>query len=182
MNRSLAAYGLLAFAACAIGAAQAARWHNARERHAAARRVVAAASADAAELARLQAAAETRIFGEPPAEDFVERVNRTLGTIGLPPTTASNITREADRGVSGADAGRRRRDMRIELRPITPPDLGRFLAAWNADNPAWTARQITLRKGTDRRAAPEEYHASLVFSAEYTQIAAGPPTAGQPRE
>ena len=59
--------------------------------------------------------------------------------------------------------------MRIELRPVSPPDLGRFLAAWNADNPAWSVRQLTIRKLTDRRAEPDHYHATLTLSAEYTQ-------------
>jgi hypothetical protein len=172
MNRSIAFFGLLAFCACSLTAVQLTGWNTARAHHAAAERLAHAAASDATELARLRTAAETRIFGEPPAEDFVDRVNRTLAAIGLPPTTASNITREADRGVAGPGNDQRRRDMRIELRPISPPDLGRFLAAWNADNPAWTARQITLRKNNDRRASPEDYHATLTLSAEYTQTAA----------
>lgn len=172
MNRSIAILALLALLASSLAAAQLTRWNTARAHLAAADRLVHAAASDAAELARLRTAAETRIFGEPPAEDFIDRVNRTLATIGLTPSIASNITREADRGVAGPATDQRRRDMRIELRPISPPDLGRFLAAWNADNPAWSARQITLRKNNDRRATPEDYHATLTLSAEYTQTAA----------
>jgi hypothetical protein len=171
MNRSVAIFAVLAVCACSLTAVQLTRWKDAHAEHAAAGRLAHNAAADSTELARLRAAAETRIFGEPPAEDFVDRVNRTLAAIGLPPATASNITREADRGVAGTATDQRRRDMRIELRPISPPDLGRFLAAWNANNPAWSARQITLRKHNDRRASPEDYHATLTLSAEYTQTA-----------
>jgi hypothetical protein len=153
----------------ALAGIQLARWDTTRAQHAAADRLANTAASDATELARLRNAAETRIFGEPPAEDFIDRVNRTLAAIGLPPATASNITREADRGVAGPATDQRRRDMRIELRPISPPDLGRFLADWNTDNPAWTARKITLRKNNDRRATPGDYHATLTLSAEYTQ-------------
>lgn len=172
MNRSVAIFALLALLASSLAAAQLTRWNTARAQHAAADRLARTAASDAAELARLRNAAETRILGEPPAEDFIDRVNRTLVAIGLPPATASNITREADRGVAGPGNDQRRREMRIELRPISPPDLGRFLAAWNADNAAWSARQITLRKNNDRRATPEDYHATLTLSAEYTQTAA----------
>lgn len=172
MNRSVALFTLLAALACSLAAVQLTRWDSARVERAAADRLAHAAAADSTELARLRTAAETRIIGEPPPEDFIDRVNRTLAAIGLPTATASSITREADRGVAGAATDQRRRDMRIELRPISPPDLGRFLAAWNADNPAWSARQITLRKNNDRRASPEDYHATLTLSAEYTQTAA----------
>lgn len=177
MNRSVAIFALLAILTTALAGIQLTRWNKARAHHAAADRLVHAAASDATELTRLRTAAETRIFGEPPAEDFIDRVNRTLASIGLPPATASNITREADRGVTGSVTNQRRRDMRIELRPISPPDLGRFLAAWNAENPAWSARQITLRKNNDRRATPEDYHATLTLSAEYTQSAAPPASA-----
>lgn len=175
MNRSVAIFAMLAILTTALAGIQLTRWNKARAHNAAADRLAHAAAADSTELARLRTAAETRIFGEPPAEDFIDRVNRTLAAIGLPPATASSITREADRGVAGTTTDQRRRDMRIELRPISPPDLGRFLAAWNADNPAWSARQITLRKHSDRRAAPEDYHATLTLSAEYTQSAAPTP-------
>lgn len=172
MNRSNALFALLAMSGTAVVGIQLARWNTARAEHTAAERLTRSAAVDAAELARLRTAVETRIFGEPPAEDFIDRVNRTLAAIGLPPATASNITREADRGVTGPMTNQRRRDMRIELRPISPPDLGRFLTAWNTDNPAWSARQITLRKNNDRRATPEDYHVTLTLSAEYTQTAA----------
>lgn len=166
---------LLALAVFTLAAAtvQTARWRAvSADRHAAARTLQAAAS-EAGELQRLRTASETRIFGEPPAEDLIDRINRTLASVGLPPTVAGNIVREADRAVPGAPPAQRRRDMRLELRPISPPDLGRFLAAWNADNPAWTARQITLRKSTDRRADPGAYHATLTLSAEYTHTDPG---------
>ncbi len=175
MTRSSAILILIALLASAIFASQALRWNAAHLRHDDAQRHLRTTAADAAELARLRATAETSIFGEPPAEDFIDRVNRTLAAVGLPPATAGNITREADRAVAPQNAGRRRRDMRLELRPISPPDLGRFLAAWNAENPAWAARQITLRRPGDRRASPEDYHVTLTLSAEYTQSA---PTAG----
>lgn len=172
MIRSNAIFALLAMSATAVLGIQLTRWNTARAQLVAAERLAQAAAVDAAELGRLRTSVETRIFGEPPAEDFIDRVNRTLAAIGLPPATASNITREADRGVTGPTTDQRRRDMRIELRPIAPPDLGRFLAAWNTDNPAWSARQITLRKNNDRRATPEDYHATLTLAAEYTQTAA----------
>lgn len=176
MRRPTALFGLLALLASSMAVVQLVRWRDAREQRLAGERLVRTAAADTAELARLRAAAEIRIFGEPPAEDFIERVNRALAAIGLPSATASNITREADRGVPGSATDQRRRDMRIELRPISAPDLGRFLAAWNAENPAWSARQITLRKSSDRRAAPEDYHATLTLSAEYTQTAIASPS------
>ena len=162
---------LAVFAAVAVLGAtmQVNRWQALSQDRAEAERRLRTAQLEAAELANLRAASETRIFGEPPAEDFIERVNLALASIGLPPSAATNITREADRGVAGADPSQRRRDMRIELRPVSPPDLGRFLAAWNADNPAWSVRQLTIRKLTDRRAEPDHYHATLTLSAEYTQ-------------
>lgn len=174
---------LLMVCAAAVGltVVQIARWHAAQSDRASSERTLLAASADAAELGRLRAASEVRIFGEPPAEDFFDRVGRTLISIGLNPSIATNIVREADRGVSGTAANQRRREMRIELRPMSPPDLGRFLTAWNADNPAWTPRQIALRKVNDRRADPGDYQVTLTLSAEYTVTSPLPTDAGGTR-
>lgn len=168
MNRANALLALICAAAVATAAAQSARWSAARSERMATERALVAASSDARELARLRAASEVRIFGEPPAEDFFDRVGRTLTTVGISPSVATNIVREADRAVSGTVANQRRREMRIELRPMSPPDLGRFLAAWNTDNPAWTPRQITLRKINDRQSDPGDYQITLTLSAEYT--------------
>ncbi len=168
MNRASALLALTCAAAIGTAAVQSARWSAARSERMATERALVAASADARELARLRAASEVRIFGEPPAEDFFDRVGRTLTTVGISPSVATNIVREADRAVSGTVANQRRREMRIELRPMSPPDLGRFLAAWNTDNPAWTPRQITLRKINDRQSDPGDYQITLTLSAEYT--------------
>lgn len=182
MNRPIAIFGVLALLAFAMVIVQLMRWSKAHEEYLISERAARSATADATELFRLRTAAETRIFGEPPAEDFIERVNHALATIGLPSSTANSITREADRGVTGLAANQRRRDMRIELRPISTPDLGRFLAAWNSENPAWSTRQITLRKSADRRASPEDYHATLTLSAEYTQTSiTAPPLQASPQ-
>lgn len=158
------------FLACATLGVQAARNTRSAQNSHAAGVLLEAVLADTAELERLRAADETRLFGEPPAEDFIERVNRVITSLGLPPGVATAIAREADRAVSaspGAEA-HRRRDMRIELRPLSPPDLGRFLAVWNTDNPAWSVRRISLRKINDRRSTPARFHAILTCSAEYT--------------
>ena len=169
MSRGLLVLWALAAAAVAVLVAQSARWREASGEREAAFRAARSAVADSTELVRLRAASETRIFGEPPAEDFIERVGRTLTSVGLDPSLASNIVREGDRAMSGSLTGERRREMRIELRPIAPPDLGRFLTAWGVDHPAWSVRQITLRKVNDRRSGPADYLVSLTLSAEYTQ-------------
>lgn len=175
MTRSASIRILLAILLLVPVSIQLSRWSGARDDRYAAERLVATAGADANELRRLRAASERRIFGEPPAEDFIDRVNRTLGSIGLPASIAGNITREADRGVAGADDSQRVRVMRIEVQPLSPPDLGRFLAAWRAENPAWTVRQVSLRKTTDRRVGPNEYQVTLNLVARYTSTLSGEP-------
>lgn len=161
---------LVACVSCAAFLTQAARWNRTHTARGDAQRAYQLAAADVAELQRLRSSQATSLFGEPPDEDINARVAACLASIALPESIATSIKRESDRAVSTNphNRNRRQRDVRIELRPISPAGLGRFLAAWGEQNPAWAVGQISLRKITDRRAGPEEYHVTLSCSAEYT--------------
>lgn len=161
---------LVACVSCIALLTQAARWSHANAARGDAHRAYQIAAADVAELQRLRSSQATSLFGEPPDEDINARVAACLASIALPESIATSIKRESDRAVSTnpQDRTRRQRDVRIELRPISPASLGRFLAAWGEQNPAWSIGQISLRKITDRRASEEEYHLTLSCSAEYT--------------
>lgn len=170
MNRATALPAALACGVCALFATQVVRWRSLQQDLATARSSLVHLRADAAELERLRAAEATRLFGAPPDEDVNARVAGCLATIALPESTAVSIKREGDRAIGNAprDQGRRRRDVRVELRPISPAKLGEYLAAWNEHNPAWTVSATSLRKLTDRRSGPDDYHVTLTCSAEYT--------------
>lgn len=81
------------------------------------------------------------------------RAASVLANAGLPrqslealsPETRQTISKEGDAAVS-------RRRATLTLTPITLPQLGRFLAAWQRDEPSWTMTGLDLspqRQPTD---------------------------------
>lgn len=132
--------------------------------------------ADVRELHRISSQSATRLYGSPPDADVQAAVAGVLDQIGLPAAVARSIHRDSDRAIDNdSEQSRiRARDMRIELRSISPQDLGEFLKLWRDRFPAWIVRSISLRKSTARGSGPSEYDASVTCTATYIDTRANP--------
>lgn len=144
---------------------QAVRLGDARSALRDARTSLTEARAQATELATLRARSQTRMFGAPPEAALVAAVNQAALETGLPAGTATSISRQPER--TARDGAARVQDVRIELGPMTMPELGGFLASWRSSQPAWQTASITIRRPGGRQQPPGTYQATIVCSAEY---------------
>lgn len=105
-------------------------------------------AADALETARGEASIQQRqidrlaelrqqgvaVTGARPDADLVARVHQSLAAAGVPPTACQGITPRSEPGGTG---GVRRVSAQVQLRGLSPADLGGWLGAWQGQNPAW---------------------------------------------
>lgn len=81
------------------------------------------------------------------------RVASVLAKAGLPRQSLEALSPETRQAISKEDGvGVARHRATLTLTPITLPELGRFLAAWQRDEPAWTITGLDLspqRQPTD---------------------------------
>lgn len=126
---------------------------------------------DGRDVLRLQQEKEAATLGEPPQDDLIARLGLIASETGLSRGVVRNVERIGDREL-GDGSGRaefRRRDVRVSLEPIDPPELGRFLTRWRAHEPLWTITGIELdaRQGRVQPGSPR-YTARLRLSAAYS--------------
>jgi hypothetical protein len=117
-------------------------------------RELASASSQGLELvtsqAREIAALRSRKAALPPASAggpaMGARVAAVLSAAGLPSTTLSNVSPEADTRVQLPESGERfiRRRVTLSLSEITLPKLGAFLEAWRKTQPQWVPASIDV--------------------------------------
>ena len=125
--------------------------------------------ADTATLERLRAERPTREVAESASQDLIARVRAALVQAGIPTDRLAELAPEpaVAVGTPGEPGGAalQRQSVRVHLSQVAPRDVGRLLAAWTAEQPAWTTTSLELVR--DRRTPPEsdEYDARLAFAA-----------------
>ncbi|HKX46133.1 MAG TPA: hypothetical protein VJP77_05485 [Planctomycetota bacterium] len=125
--------------------------------------------ADAATLERLRAERPTREVAESASQDLIARVRAALVQAGIPTDRLAELSPEPAVAVGApgepGGAALQRQSVRVHLSQVAPRDVGRLLAAWTAEQPAWTTTSLELVR--DRRTPPDsdEYDARLAFAA-----------------
>lgn len=97
---------------------------------------------------------------------LAERVTGVLSSHGLSHRVLQEVSPES----SVAHRGVETRHAALTFAPITLPELGRFLAGWLADEPAWTVTSIDL---TPIRGADVEPGGDLPLRAVLTMATIG---------
>ena len=161
---------LLAVAvALLVGVLEKRRLDEAREGYKAAAAERGRVLADSATLELLRAERPSLELAESASQDLIARVRAALVQAGIPTDRLAELVPEppAAVGPQGAPGGAalQRQAVRVHLASVAPRDVGRLLAAWTAEQPAWTTTSLELVR--DRRTPPEsdEYDARLAFAA-----------------
>ncbi|MEM1185650.1 MAG: hypothetical protein AAGI53_11715 [Planctomycetota bacterium] len=158
--------GALAMLSIGLVAVASARYARAQAAHSDVTAKAIRIATDCAELQRLQSTAPTAYLGEPPEEMVVTSIRQTLRTAGLPPRSWNVIDTD------GGQAERRRdsrsnvttRTVRLDLKAITPAQLGAFLFEWSLAEPLWTPTSINMAADTR---SPGLYNVQLALKARY---------------
>lgn len=131
----------------------------------AAKALVATTEVQLTDLARLRAASPTFEAAERPAQDLIARVHATLASAGLPGNLLQEVTPQGD-VAAAPQSDLRRQSVLVRLRPSSPLDIGRFLVAWEREQPAWipTAAEWTHRAAGD---TTNLYELALTVTATY---------------
>jgi len=116
---------------------------------------LAAARAQAAEIALLRGDAPEWTRRPPPGSGLAERVSGALAAAGLPASALASLSpaAEADAGGGSGLRARKRRAV-VTLSGVTLPQVGGFLAAWRRLEPAWTVAGVDLIQDHAHRAPP----------------------------
>ena len=121
-----------------------------------------------AEVQRLKPQQQTALLTSKPTESVSASVRTALASAGLGDTTLRAVTPGSDEAVqANAEGGPsyRRQNVTVSLAPLAPRQLGAFLAAWRAAEPAWIVTRIDLtHTGPDTESA---YDARLMLSTTY---------------
>jgi hypothetical protein len=105
-----------------------------------------------------------------PQQDLIARVNGVLAEAGLPTDAFGALTLSADAELPGSPPESplvyKRQSVRINLKQLTLPGVGAFLAAWTRSQPLWPPSQIELvhPKG---KGAGDRYDVTLMVEATY---------------
>jgi len=116
----------------------------------------------------LAARAERVAIGQRPQSDVLGRVQTALREAQVPVSRLQRLAQSADTALDrrGSRQGpqRRRQSYRLTLGPVTPAELGRFLAAWRHGQSLWRVSRLEL---SHQRGAANDYAATIVVSATY---------------
>lgn len=104
-----------------------------------------------------------------PDADLVTRAQRALSQAGLPVTACSGVQPRTDQHRPGG--GIRIQTVQLSLRALRPGDLGAWLTAWSAAEPAWTVSEIQLahQPTTAPSLDSNRFDVSVVLSAPYVE-------------
>ena len=118
---------------------------------------------DARVVLRHRAADPTAAEQERPTSDVIALVNRTLTAAGLPTSRFSGCAPEGDVAVPGSDR-LRRQSVRLQLEPLTVPELGAFLSSLRDETSLWSESSIEL----SHRSGPDDaFSVAIVLTAHY---------------
>jgi hypothetical protein len=157
---------------------------------------LASVHAQAQELITLRAQRPTSGVGARPSEDLLKTAQQIMRASALPEAKLKSVTPDAEASLPSDPrldlVARKRQSVRLVLEPITPPELGSFLASLSREQAVWSVAGIDLSRagGKDNietSAAPNSaatpkptlassvsYRASLLLSATYVDEPARP--------
>ncbi len=128
-------------------------------------------TADAQEVMDLRSQQQQIAHAEQPENDLIARVNRTLERAGLGGENLGGLRKEANSAItsrSGEETAEyHKQSFRLNLKSLSPAELGRFLAAWHKTQPLWTVTRIELTHQRGRRETGDKYNATIVLTAVY---------------
>ncbi|MCP3903514.1 MAG: hypothetical protein GY715_07740 [Planctomycetes bacterium] len=105
-----------------------------------------------------------------PKQDLIARVNAALASAGLPERHFGALNLGADATLPGrvgsGDLVYKRQSVRISLKQLALPEIGRFLAEWTRSQPLWTPQRIDLARPAGRNTR-DRYDVTLVVEATY---------------
>jgi hypothetical protein len=146
---------LSVLAACLVSvvAIEWSRARAARTDHLAARATFDTLRSEVEELVRLRAALAPAARDGQPTQDVLGRISAAIADAGLSPASLRSVTSEGEAAIGpmgeasgGIGTAARRQTLALSLDPITPAELGKFLAAWNARGGAWSPLRIEMSK------------------------------------
>lgn len=131
---------------------------------------VASLAHNLAEIETLRTQKQTALLDSPPTESMSSAVRVSLKTIGLPDSVLRSLTGSPDEALSGQGLeGYRRLSVTLQLTPITTKQLGQFLAAWRAAEPAWLVTRIDLSHSAPETDANSTYDAHLTLATTFVR-------------
>lgn len=101
-----------------------------------------------------------------PQQDLISRVQDTLLDSALPAQRLRNLISQGEYA-STASGPYKTQKVQIELSPISPSELGRFLHSWAEKQPAWAVERIQLNR-TPGDAV--QYSATLGLAATFLKV------------
>lgn len=112
------------------------------------------------------------------------RVTAALADTGLPAASLASLSPETRQSLSkntGTEVSRSRAS--LTLIPVTLPELGRFLAAWQRDQPAWTVTALELNpQHNAANTVGGDLQLRVVLTLETTTVREAPSTPQAERE
>jgi hypothetical protein len=100
------------------------------------------------ELTQLQAKAPAWIRCGRPPTGLTPRISAALASCGQPASSVASVSPESESSMGETDLHARRTRAVVTLSGVTLPQLGSFLGAWRAREPAWTIASVDLAPQT----------------------------------
>ena len=130
------------------------------------------------EVQRLRPQQETALLASKPTESVSASLRAALAGGGVGDGVLRSVNPGTDEAVSSVPGdtgpGYRRQTIAVELAPVTTRQVGEFLRAWRASEPAWVVTRIDLNhQGPDTET---NYSARLTLSTTYLAPPPPPPT------
>lgn len=167
MNAAWRAWRVAALVCAGVVAWRSAAWGAAAAERRGAQRALAQVRAKVQRLAALHAMPPVAGFGARPSDDLLQLAGGTLGAAGLPGSRLRGVQPEPDRTIEADPDGRRVAAARLTLEPVTPAELGRFMAALRAAQRVWSVDRVELV--AQGGAAAPGYRATLSLVAPYVR-------------
>lgn len=128
------------------------------------------AKSDAAELQSLRSKLGSVGQDQNATQDVLGRVTSTLRDSSLSASILKGVNPEGDTAITSPGSSSdprsqpRLRTVSLSLEPVTPAELGTFLAAWRTHGGAWSTSRIELNKST-ASTPPDAYNARIAITA-----------------
>lgn len=123
------------------------------------------------EIQRLRPKPQTALLASKPTESVSTSVRAALAAAGVPEASLRSLNPGSDEavvgepGTDGKEHAYHRQSVAVTVLPIASPQLGRFLAAWQAVEPAWVVTRIELsHQGLEAESA---FEARLTLTTTY---------------
>lgn len=133
----------LGCAACMLGLSGA-RFGRAHSGGAQALLQLALVAQQASDLSALRASAPAWMLRSRPPTGLTPRITAALTASGLPASSVSSVSPEAESSVGDPDLKAHRSRAALTLDGVTLPQLGAFLQAWREREPQWTVSNLDL--------------------------------------